>query len=314
MSIVFGPVPSRRLGVSLGINNLPDKICTYSCVYCQAGRTRILTIERKKFYDPDKIVEEVLQVLEKGIRVDYISFVPNGEPTLDVNLGKEIELLRNSIPSSIRIAVLTNGSLLWIDSVRKDLSNADYISIKIDTVDESTWKRINRPYPSLSLNKVLNGIERFCREFSNTIVVETMFVENLNTNNRDIEKLLDYLSRLENIAKYYIAIPVRPPAEPWVSIPSRERLEEIYDVFSSILGSHRVGKLFELEKGEFRSIHRDFIEYIKSIVKVHPLPLEKVVEIAKSMGIEQDVVEILGSVDDLEVVEYRGRVFIKIKR
>ena len=136
MSVVFGPIPSRRLGRSLGVNNIPPKICSYSCVYCQVGLTDSMSIQRKEFYPPTEIVNEILEKVEQLKKsdetIDYISFVPDGEPTLDVNLGKEIQLIK---PLGINVAVITNSSLLWDKDVRDDLILADWVSVKIDTVD-----------------------------------------------------------------------------------------------------------------------------------------------------------------------------------
>lgn len=132
--IAFGPVPSRRLGRSLGINNIPPKVCTYSCVYCQVGKTTRMQSGRVRFYDPQEIYMEVAQKVEKarqkGEAVDYLTFVPDGEPTMDVHLGEEIELLKSL---GLKIAVITNGSLVWRQDVRADLAKADWVSFKIDS-------------------------------------------------------------------------------------------------------------------------------------------------------------------------------------
>jgi len=126
--IVFGPIPSRRLGQSLGINNIPAKTCSYSCVYCQIGRTNKMQMSRSNFYDPKDIFLETQSKINdlntKGEKVDYITFVADGEPTLDINLGTEIELLRQF---GIKIAVITNASLIWMDDVKRDLMKADGI-------------------------------------------------------------------------------------------------------------------------------------------------------------------------------------------
>ncbi|KAA0003378.1 MAG: radical SAM protein, partial [Thermoplasmata archaeon] len=170
---VFGPVPSRRLGKSLGVNNIPVKICSYSCVYCQLGRTLEMSIERKEYYPPSKIFEEAK---EKAGNADCITFVPDGEPTLDINIGKEIELLRQIK----KVAVLTNGSLLWREDVRHDLMNADLVSIKIDAVSEKLWKKIDRPHPELRLEKVMEGMLEFAREFKGEIITETMLIDGID--------------------------------------------------------------------------------------------------------------------------------------
>ncbi|MEM3678045.1 MAG: radical SAM protein, partial [Candidatus Bathyarchaeia archaeon] len=143
---VFGPIPSRRLGRSLGVNNVPPKTCSYSCIYCQLGRTIKPVISRRAFYSPDKILEDaVRRVDEAGLRserIDYITFVPDGEPTLDANIGREISLLKQM---GIPIAVLSNASLLWREDVAEDLLEADLVSLKVDASDGPLWRRINRP-------------------------------------------------------------------------------------------------------------------------------------------------------------------------
>jgi len=157
--IAFGPVPSRRLGQSLGVNNIPPKVCTYSCIYCQLGRTNNQIVQRKSFYKPKEIKQavekKIKEAKKRGETIDYQTFVPDGEPTLDINLGKELEILKTL---NIRVAVITNASLLWKKDVQEDLSNADCISIKIDTVNKNNWKKINRPHQSLNIGKVFETV------------------------------------------------------------------------------------------------------------------------------------------------------------
>ena len=157
--IVYGPVPSRRLGRSLGINNIPPKWCSYSCVYCQIGRTAKLRVSRNAYYQTESILKSVERKLKdlgkQNESVDYLAFVPDGEPTLDINLGKHIESLKNF---NIPIAVITNTSLIDIPSVQKDLMAADWISVKIDSINQTIWYKINRPHGSLELNKILEGL------------------------------------------------------------------------------------------------------------------------------------------------------------
>ena len=143
--ITFGPVPSRRLGRSLGINNIPPKICTYACVYCQVGHTTRMTAERKEYYKYDMVIEDVLakiaQVREEGDVIDYLTFVPDGEPSLDINLGRELESLKRS---GIKTAVITNSSLIWRQDVREALMTADWVSVKVDSIYEDCWKKFNK--------------------------------------------------------------------------------------------------------------------------------------------------------------------------
>ncbi|OYT26614.1 MAG: hypothetical protein B6V02_01360 [Thermoprotei archaeon ex4572_64] len=162
---VFGPVKSRRLGLSLGINNVNYKACTYSCIYCQIGKTTRLTIDREKFYNIDDVYLEVLEVTKRNVKLDYITFVPDGEPTLDVQLGELAEKLRDFEKP---LAILTNSSLLWKSDVIDDLEKFDYVSLKIDTVHENTWRRINRPHSALKFENILDSIERFSKTFNKT--------------------------------------------------------------------------------------------------------------------------------------------------
>ncbi len=149
----YGPVPSRRLGRSLGINNIPPKTCTYSCVYCQLGRTDDLKTERTNFYDPEKLKKavegKVSRLEKKDEEIDYLSFVPDGEPTLDVKLGKEIKLVSEF---GIDVAVISNASLIADSEVRSDLAEADWVSLKVDAVSEDVWRKVNRPADSLERN------------------------------------------------------------------------------------------------------------------------------------------------------------------
>jgi wyosine [tRNA(Phe)-imidazoG37] synthetase (radical SAM superfamily) len=178
MMIAFGPVPSRRLGRSLGINNIPSKICTYSCAYCQVGRTLQITVERRPYYSPEEIFQQVAEKVkssaDQGLAIDYLTFVPDGEPTLDINLGPEIDMLRSL---GIKIAVvISNASLIWDESVRDDLSKADWVSVKVDAVDERIWRLMDRPHRALRQEAILQGILDFSKEFKGTLVSESMLL------------------------------------------------------------------------------------------------------------------------------------------
>ncbi|MCM8785503.1 MAG: radical SAM protein, partial [Candidatus Omnitrophica bacterium] len=230
--IVFGPVPSRRFGQSLGINNIfSPKRCSYSCIYCQIGRTLIYEIERKEFYKVEDIKKQVKEVIEnlKGKKIDYISFVPDGEPTLDINLGKEIEILKEF---GIKIAVITNSSLIWRKDVRDDLKKADCVSLKIDAVSVAIWKKINRPNKKINLESILEGIQIFSEEFKGQLLTETLFIKDINDSKEEIEKIGEFIKKIEpEIA--YIGYPTRPPAEKWVKIPEKEKIDFAYIVFKS---------------------------------------------------------------------------------
>ena len=203
--IAFGPVPSRRLGKSLGINNIPPKICSYSCIYCQLGSGFPPRRERGAFYSPERVYDEVRVKIEQAKRrdaaIDFLTFVSDGEPTLDSNLGDEIELLK---PLNIKIAVISNTSLLSDESVRNDLLKADWVSLKMDSTQESVWRKINRPHKSLRLVEILDGASEFARIYRGELVTETMLVEDVNDGVKNMEDLAVFLERLAPAKALYI--------------------------------------------------------------------------------------------------------------
>jgi len=304
--ISFGPVPSRRLGRSLGINNIPPKICTYSCVYCQLGRTVKMNVERKEFYKTEELFKDVRGRVEetrkKNKDIDYLTFVPDGEPTLDINLGKEIDCLKSL---NVKIAVITNASLLLRDDVKKDLKNADLVSVKIDTVNEKTWKKINRPHPSLKLSKILEGISKFGQEFNGILYTETMLVKGLNDNMKEIEEIADFIEKL-SAEKSYISIPIRPPAEKWVKSPSEVSINKAYQIFKE--KNIDVELLIGYEGNEFTSTG-DIRQDILSITSVHPIREEGMEELLRGANSDWEIIENLKNEKKIVEVKYKGKRF-----
>lgn len=212
-TIAFGPIVSRRFGRSLGVNNIPSKHCSYSCVYCQVGKTDRTETLRQTFFSPAEIVaavrEKVAHCREQGERIDVISFVPDGEPTLDANLGAAIlGVKRLGLP----VAVITNGSLLWVSEVRRDVGLADIVSVEIDSVDEKIWRRINRPSAALSLRRVQEGLLQFAREYRGALWTQTMLISGVNDAPETLEHIGSFLVDLSP-ARACLSIPTRPPAE-----------------------------------------------------------------------------------------------------
>jgi len=306
MSIVYGPVPSRRLGRSLGINNIPPKICSYSCVYCQLGRTTRMQIERGAFYDPESMViavrERVNRCREKGEGVDYLTFVPDGEPTLDINLGKEINLLR---PLGIKVAVITNASLLWREDVRQDLQGADWVSLKVDVVTRKAWRRVNRPQKTLKLEDVLAGMLRFADAFEGELSTETMLIKGFNDDSQEIGRIADFLRELKP-DKAYLAIPIRPPAEKTVGAPGEEAVNTAYQSFKERLAD--VEYLIGYEGDAFASTG-DAKDDLLSITAVHPMREGAVVKLLSKAGANWQAVQELIDEGSLVRLEYQGERF-----
>ncbi len=306
MEVAFGPVPSRRLGRSLGINNIPPKICTYSCVYCQLGRTFRMQVDRDAFYDPEEIIRAVearlSELRRKDEPVDYLTFVPDGEPTLDLNLGQEIELLKQL---SIPVAVITNSSLIFREAVREELSQADWVSLKVDAASEPVWRRINRPHKELDLAEIKQGLLEFARTFRGTLASETMLIQGLNEDTAELEKTAKLLAELEP-AIAYIAIPTRPPAEAWVKPADEGAVARAYALFSERLP--RVELLIGYEGNAFSTIG-DAVQDLLSITAVHPMRKQAVQELLARDRAAWEVVRRLLAEGKLVELTYRGERF-----
>jgi len=304
--IAFGPVPSRRLGRSLGINNIPPKICTYSCVYCQLGRTIKMRVEREAFYEPEEILQNVRDKVGKakkvGESIDYLTFVPDGEPTLDVNLGREIELVR---PLGIKVAIITNSSLIWREDVREALIKADWVSLKMDSAQEEIWRRINRPHGALQLDSILDGALEFASEFKGALATETMLVKGLNDGEEHLEEVADFLARLQpDVA--YLSIPIRPPAKEWVRPPDEGVINRAYQTLSGRLD--RVEYLIGYEGNAF-AFTGDVESDLLSITSVHPMREDAVSEFLARAGADWAVVRELVELGQLVETGYAGRKF-----
>ncbi len=303
--ITFGPVPSRRFGLSLGVNNIPPKHCTYSCIYCQIGRTIHIDIRRKRFYDPERIVEEVVSRAEKT-KPEIVTFVPDGEPTLDLHLAEEIRGIKEAL--DIPVAVITNSSLLHAEEVREALYLADAVSVKVDAVTKSVWKLVNRPHPALDLDKILEGLLKFSSTFSGRLLTETMLVRGVNDMEEEAERVGEFVSKL-NPDVSYIAIPIRPPAEPWVEPPDEGVLSRYYLAFKEASGVN-VELLTGYEGPGFK-VSEDPEEYLKATTAVHPIRLDFARTFLRERGIDPD--EVIGNLVSegiLTVVRYRGKEFL----
>ena len=304
--IVFGPVPSRRLGRSLGINNIPPKHCSYSCIYCQVGSTKATEIEPREFYHPEHIFNEVktrvMKLKEQQESVDYLTFVPDGEPTLNDNLGETIELLRDL---DIKIAIITNSSLIWRKKVRETLQLVDWVSLKIDSVDESIWRRINQPDKHLNLQEILSAMLSFADDFDGFLATETMLLEGINTDDAKISKLAEFLQQLAP-DKAYLAIPTRPTAEQGIVAPDAEKLNHIYQTLNQSIPE--VELLTGYEGNAFAS-SGDLKKDLLAITAVHPMRKEAVQTLLNKTKTSWNIVRDLIERNELRELEYNGNTF-----
>ncbi len=269
MSVVFGPVPSRRLGQSLGIDTIPLKTCNWNCVYCQLGRTVPLTNERKAYYPNAEILAEVKAALagHQPGQIDWVTFVGSGEPTLHSGIG---ELIRGvKALTDLPVAVITNGSLLYLPEVRRALAPADAVLPSLDAGTAVLYRQINRPHPEVTFNRLVDGMIAFREEYSGQIWVEVMLVRGLNDTEaalRDIAAVL-YLIQPDEV---HINLPTRPPAETWVREPEEEGLLRA----RAILGD--IATIVHPAVGEFDLSGFDTaVDAIIAIITRHPMRQEE---------------------------------------
>jgi len=288
--LVFGPVPSRRLGKSVGINNIPPKICTYSCIYCQLGTCAPVVPQRQYFYDPGLILAQTREKLEKArlnhASIDYLTIVSDGEPTLDNSLG---QLISGLTGLGIKTAVITNASLLGLSDVRRDLCLADWVSVKIDTRDQKTWRRIDRPGKTLCFREILNGIESFSKAFTGSLVTETMLIRGKNDSAAVLEETAAFISTLTPRISY-LGIPTRPPAVKTIRPPQEEALNNAWQIFSS--KGINAELLIGYEGNQF-AFTGDVENDILSITAVHPMREDAVMAYLKKAGSDFSVIDVL---------------------
>ncbi|HOA65221.1 MAG TPA: radical SAM protein [Coprothermobacter proteolyticus] len=310
---IFGPIPSRRLGASLGVNNIPYKICSYNCVYCQVGRTLHMQVKRTLYSNPSEVFDEVKKKVER-IRetqqnVDYISIVPDGEPTLDSSLGELIERLKEL---GLPVAVITNSSLTWDKSVQEDLKKADWVSVKIDAISPNTWKQINRPHASLSLDEILQGMQEFAGSYTGTLCTETMLVKDLNDNPEELTAIANFIKSRISPYKAYIGVPTRPPAEPWVSRPEPESITAAYAIFTK--EGLNAETLTGYESSGF-VVTDNPVEEILEITAVHPMRSDAVKDVLNRFGVGEDVLQQLVKEGRIRKVHYEGwDYYIRVMR
>jgi wyosine [tRNA(Phe)-imidazoG37] synthetase (radical SAM superfamily) len=224
-SHLFGPVRSRRLGRSLGIDLISQKTCSYDCVYCECGHTTLETIERQEFFPPGEVLSELQEYLRQSPQLDHLTFSGSGEPTLSLSIGKVIRFLRHSFPH-YRVAVLTNGSLLWRPDVREDLLPAAVVLPTLSSVFEPTFRKIQRPAPGITATRVVEGLERFREEYQGAIWLEVFIIPGINTSQQELDGIRTAIERIRP-DRVHLNTLDRPASEEWVRPASREELERI---------------------------------------------------------------------------------------
>lgn len=302
---VYGPVPSRRLGTSLGISPIPKKTCNYSCIYCQLGRTDKLTNTREMFFPVSEIISEVEEIIHNGFDFDVVTIVGEGEPTLYLGLGELIREIKKLTEKPV--AVITNGSLLYLPELQQELAGADIVLPSFDAYDEATLKKINRPYGKIHFEDVYRGLTEFSRNYSGELWLEIMLVLDFNDSE---ESLLRFSKLLENIRydRLYLNTPVRPPAEKGIKTVSDETMKHAVE----LLGGTSIDLLIS---SGFHSEIADDCEAILSIIKRHPMNQFEIETFLKSRGCNNIDFTLLklGKNKSVERVDYKGYYTFRLK-
>lgn len=305
MQYVFGPVPSRRLGQSMGIDTIPLKTCNWNCVYCQLGRTVPLTNLRREYFPREDILREAQGTLasHKPGEIDWVTFVGSGEPTLYTSLGWLIRAVKET--TSIPVAVITNGALLYLPEVRHDLISADAVLPSLDAGSAELYRQINRPYPDITFERFISGLIAFRKEYRGKLWIEVMLVRDLN----DTEKALsDIAGVLKKIMpdEVHLNLPTRPPVETWVQPPDEEGLMRANAILGDIAEIvHPANGTFDLSG--FDSV----VDAIVGIITRHPMQQEQIEQTLTQWApeqVEQSLAELEAS-GQAQIVERYGARF-----
>ncbi len=305
MKYIYGPIPSRRLGRSLGISPIIKKACNYSCVYCQLGRTDHLSNKREMFFPVADIVAEFEQMMLSDIKIDVVTIVGEGEPTLYLGLKDLIEKIKAMTDKPV--AVITNGALLNDEAVKQALMLADIVLPSIDAYDEKTFMAINRPYPTIKYDVVRKGLINFSKDYKGQLWLELMLMKGINDDKSD---LLAYKKMLAEIKydRLYINTPVRPPAEANIQEIEQVKMNEAVELLSGIAINLLV------DNGFYSDIKDDF-DAILSIIKRHPMNQHEIAGFLKHRHNEQSeaVLAKLALDPRVMIIEYKGYYTYRLK-
>lgn len=275
MQYVFGPVPSRRLGQSLGIDPVPLKTCNWNCVYCQLGRSKPLVNERHEYFPREEILAEVKQalVLHAPGEIDWVTLIGSGETTLHAGIGWLLRKVKAL--TQLPVAVITNGSLLYLPEMRLELSPADAVMPSLDAGNAKLYRKINRPYPSLSFTRLVDGLIAFRQEYQGKLWIEVMLVRGLNDTEAALKEIAAVLQRVQP-DEVHILQPERPPVETWVQPPDEEGLLRARAILGDIARViHPAIGSFDLDGAE------SLVDAVVGIITRHPMREDELVETLK---------------------------------
>ena len=296
-SYIFGPVPSRRLGRSLGIDLVPAKTCSFDCIYCQAGRTTCKTIERKEWVPLGAVLAELKDKITS--RPDYITLSGSGEPTLFSHIAELIKAIKDL--TDIPVAVITNGSLLWQVEVRADLGQADLILPSLDAGSETVFRKINRPHPQITFNRLMEGLTALRREYQGAYWLEVFMLKGLNTFEEELKNIADCILQIKP-NRIQLNTVSRPPTEESALAVDQQQLQRIAEKFRDLGLSQTVeiitGRTDHTKAGEFKGRSEDILTMLKrrpctvaDIARGLSMHVNEVVKYVESMTAEGKIGE-----------------------
>lgn len=305
LKYVYGPIPSRRLGRSLGVSPIPKKTCNYSCVYCQLGRTNKMTNERQEFFKLEDIIAEFKDYLKHSDGFDVVTVVGEGEPTLYSRLGELVRTLKSLTTKPV--AVITNGALLNDKKVQEDLMEADIVLPSVNAYDDTISKKIDRPYGRIKFEDILNGIIEFSHKYTGELWLEIMLLDGINDDKHSIEEYKKLLEKIK-YTRLYLNTPVRPPAEAYINMVSKENMKYAVEELKGI-------SIDMLSDGAFYSEIDDNHEAVLSLCKRHPMnqfELRSFLNSRKVSNIDE-VIEEIEKDEKINVIDYKGIKTYRLK-
>jgi wyosine [tRNA(Phe)-imidazoG37] synthetase (radical SAM superfamily) len=292
---LFGPVNSRRLGVSLGVDLAPRKVCSLDCVYCEVGATTLLTMERKEYVSFEKITNELKAYMAENPEPDYITLTGSGEPTLNSRFGDVLNFVKSAYPN-IKLAVLTNGTLMHLSEVRKELMPADLVMPSLDAVTEEGFKKIDKPESSIDMQQYIQGMVDFGKQYTGAYHLEVLFLKGYNDNDKEIQALKRAIQRI-NPQRVQLNTLDRPGVLEDIEPLSYAELEQI----ASLLDFSNIDIIARTESKSTPSVQtKNAKENILELIKRRPCSLE---DIQSAMGLNKALIEA-----SLEILLTEGRV------
>jgi len=306
---LFGPVPSRRLGMSLGVDLVPHKVCSLNCIYCECGRTTELTLDRKEYIPYEDVVKELRHYMSHNQAPDYITFSGSGEPTLNLRIGDVLRFIKSNYPD-IPVAILTNGTLFYQKQVRSELLIADVVLPSLDAASDESFRRINRPFPKLNVEEHLQGLVDFRNEFSGEIWLEILILPGLNDSDEDLQLLKEAVKKIKPDSIQLNTLD-RPGTVEDLKAASRRELQRIVDLWKM----ENVEIIAAVpERKEKKSYRNDIETAIYETISRRPCTLD---DLSRILGIHiNEINKYLGTLENegkIETVRQQRGVFYQCR-